>query len=234
MGRLSLYWNTVRYMKPSQVYYRLRKIAGLDCSLRGTVKPYSYGESLCPITAVGELDFDSVFLRRFPIEELMRDHVTLLYEGEDISWNGNWDFSDRSPLWNFNLHYFEYLFPLTQEYRTNGNRACLHKIKECILGWIYSNPKSKGGNAWAAYTISLRLTNWLSIYSWLQKEIEEDTHFCSEFLQSIYEQYTYLSRHLEKDLLGNHYFEDLKALVLCALLPDKERPGFCLYYCRNR
>ena len=39
----------------------------------------------------------------------------------------------------------------------------------------------------------------------------------------MHEQYRYLSAHLEKDLLGNHYFEDLKALVLCALFFD-DRP----------
>ena len=33
----------------------------------------------------------------------------------------------------------------------------------------------------------------------------------------MYEQYVYLSEHLEKHILGNHYFENLKTLVLCAL-----------------
>ena len=39
---------------------------------------------------------------------------------------------------------------------------------------------------------------------------------------SIHEQYVFLSEHLEKEILGNHYFENVKALVLCALFFDDQ------------
>ena len=39
----------------------------------------------------------------------------------------------------------------------------------------------------------------------------------------MYQQYVYLSRNLEKNQLSNHYFENLKALVLCALFFGDEK-----------
>lgn len=223
MGKLSLYWNTVRYMKPSQVCYRVCKMVGLKCSLGCAVKPYTYGDSVHPVAVAEDLDFDQIFLTRFPVEELLQDQVTFLHERKRVDWNGSWDFPDRSPLWNFNLHYFEYLLPLIAAWRREGDRRYLDKIKECVLGWISSNPREKGGAAWSAYTISLRLTNWLAVYSWLESDFRGDEGFCRQLLTSIHAQYIHLSQHLEKDLLGNHYFEDLKALVLCALFFGDDR-----------
>ncbi len=222
MGKLSLYCNTVCAMKPSQVYYRLRKMAGMKSSLGCAARNYAYGDSVFALAAAEDMDFDSTFLKRFPTDELLKDHVTFLYEGEDIDWNGSWNYPDRTPLWNFNLHYFEYLLPLTAAYKSSGDMAYLNKIKECIRGWIHANPCTKGGNAWSAYTISLRLTNWLAVYSWMHGIISQDRAFEREFLLSAHEQFVYLLQHLEKDLLGNHYFEDLKTAVLCALFFEDE------------
>lgn len=224
MSIVSLYWNTVRYMKPSQVYYRVRKTLGMECSIGCEIKPISVGnEKLTLIAQMEKLDFDPVFLARFPVEELMQDHVCFLHQSRKFSWDEPWCFPDETPLWNFNLHYFEYLFPLVEAYRRTGNRMYYEKIKTCVEGWIKNNPRSARGNGWAPYTVALRLTNWLSCFSYLYETVREDKVFYDRFINALYEQYVYLSGHLEKDLLGNHYFEDLKALILCALFFQDEK-----------
>lgn len=211
----SLYWNTVRYMKPSQIYYRLRKMGRLSCTLG--VVPAKAHDDFSPISTIPELDFDPVFLARFPVEELMADRVALLHESESFSWDAPWSFPNRTPLWNYNLHYFEYAFPLVKAYKDTGNERYFRKLMYIIRAWIEKNPRESGGVGWDAYPIALRLTNWLSIYTYLKREIDEDADFRESFVRSLWEQYDCLAHHLEKDLLGNHYFEDLKALILCAL-----------------
>lgn len=217
MGKLALYYNTVKYMKPSQVYYRIRKMAGWVCSLGYHGKAFDQSNAPVPVPSIQVLDFDPTFLARFPVEELMQDKVTFLHTSHLFRWDCKWEFEAESPLWNFNLHYFEYLFSLVDAYRKTGRSEYFDKTKQCICGWIKNNPMQSGGSGWAAYTIALRLTNWMSYYSDLQQEIRQDEVFCSELVSSMYQQYVFLSKHLEKDLLGNHYFEDLKTLVLCSI-----------------
>lgn len=223
MGKLSLYFHTVRYMKPSQVYHRIQKMLKRKCTLGVQVSKPANWENLSPVASVEELDFDPVFLARFSAEELMGNRVTFLHESREFDWNTPWNFQDMTPLWNFNLHYFEYLFSLVKAYRASGNTAYLAKTKACIQGWIEQNPLSQGGPGWSPYTIALRLTNWLSYYGAAEKEINEDADFRTRFVGSIYQQYVYLSEHLEKDLLGNHYLEDLKSLILCAIFFKDEQ-----------
>lgn len=219
LGKIRLYANTIRYLKPEQVFWRIGKKLGMKCALKGA-EP-SRGMSHWQTIALPELDFDPVFLNRFCVEELMEDRVTFLYEAEDISWKGNWHEENRSPLWNFNLHYFEYIHPLTKRYLDTCEQRYLDKAVQMIRGWICQNPLAQHGDGWSAYTISLRLTNWMSFYAYVSQNL--DASFRKELEDSMYEQYVYLSEHLEKDILGNHYFENLKALVLCALFFGDEK-----------
>lgn len=216
-GKIRLYVNTIRYLKPGQVFWRSAKFLGVKrCALPG-VRISTRG-ACCPILHVEELDHDPFFMARFSVNELMQDRVCFLHETEQFHWNMPWHLENHSHLWNFNLHYFEYLHPLTKQFLETGDREYLRKSVEMIRGWIGQNPKESGGDGWSAYTISLRLTNWMAYYSAVFSFL--DVSFRDEFEKSIHEQYIFLSCHLEKDILGNHYFENLKALVLCALFFD--------------
>ena len=212
MGKLSNYWHTVKYLKPEQIIYRVTGKLGMACSL---------GVKACADTADGpvallpQLDFDPVFLSRFPVAELMDNRVTLLHESENFNWSSPWEFPNRTPLWNYNLHYFEYLFPLIHAWQETNESCYPDKIKEMISGWISSNPRSAGGVGWDAYPTSLRLICWLSCYGYLESHFDAD--FKQLMLSSMGEQYAHLALHLEKHLLGNHYFENLKTLVICSI-----------------
>lgn len=223
-GKIRLYYDTIKYLKPGQVFWRAAKRMGAQCALRGTrISPR--GECW-PMLNVAELDHDPVFLARFPVEDLQKDRVTFLHESEMFRWDEPWHLEGRSHLWNFNLHYFEFLHSLAKRFLETEDRACLDKAVQMIRGWIHQNPRGKGGDGWSAYTISLRLTNWMAFHSAVRSYL--DASFREELEASAYEQYCYLAAHLEKDILGNHYFENLKALVLCALFFDDGAalPGF--------
>ena len=219
LGKIGLYANTIRYLKPEQVFWRVGKKMGMKCALKGAHPTKEIGQRIG--IAIPELDYDPVFLNRFCVEELMADRVTFLHEAENVDWEGSWHIDGRSPLWNFNLHYFEYIHPLAHCYSETGEWKYLEKTVQMIHGWICQNPQSKGGEGWSAYTISLRLTNWMAYLASVGDIL--DASFRKEMEESIFEQYVYLSGHLEKDILGNHYFENLKALVLCALFFGDEK-----------
>ena len=213
LAKLGLYADTIKSMKASQIYYRIRKMLKMDCSIGCAVT--SNAGQVKPIAAVPGLDFDPVFVERFPADEILADKITILHTSKEFHWNQKWHFDDKSALWNFNLHYFEYLFSLIDAYKKTKDRRYLDKSVEIINCWIDQNPQNNGGEGWSPYTIDLRLTSWLNYYSYVNEEL--DTEFKERLLNSIHEQYAFLSCHLEKDILGNHYFEDLKTLILCSL-----------------
>ena len=212
-SKLVLYVNTVKSMRVSQIYYRVCKVFQIGCSIG--CKVTSDVRKADSIVTVRELDYDPSFLKRFPANEFVNNKVTFLHSSKIFQWDEKWHFDDESALWNFNLHYFEFLFSLVDAYKKSGEKEYLEKTIEAIRGWINQNPKEKGGEGWSPYTIALRLTNWLSYYAAVGEEL--DNSFQEMFIKSIHEQYEFLSRHLEKYILGNHYFEDLKTLVLCAV-----------------
>lgn len=87
LAKLGLYANTIKSMKPSQVYYRIRKMLQLDCSIG--CKVTSDVSRVVPIATVEELDYDPAFLRRFPADELLDDTVTFLHSSKEFHWNDN-------------------------------------------------------------------------------------------------------------------------------------------------
>lgn len=210
-NKISLYYHTVKSMKPSQVAARIRiklkKGNPLGVAVGGM-------KDVRPIASPAELDFDPAFLARFSVEGLMQDKVSFLHSGKSIDWRKDWEFADKSALWNYNLHYFEYLLPLVKAWKDTGDKKYLDKTEDIINGWIDANPVGKSP-AWASYTIALRIVAWLSYYGYVEKELGEE--FNVKFLLSLHTQYDFLSKHLEKDILGNHYFEDLKSLLLASL-----------------
>lgn len=216
---LNVYFNTIKYMKPSQLAWRILKKCHVPCttglpviSREQLYLEYDFlVEAVCPVRDMPELDFDPVFLGRFCTEEWANGQITLLHEGLEmnlVTCKGLWECKEKSALWNFNLHYFEYLFAFEKEGQIDIPMAL-------IRNWILCNPLDKGGPAWSPYTIDLRLTNWISWYSRNYRRVPEE--FAETMIRSMHRQYTYLATHLERDILGNHYFEDLKTLVLCAI-----------------
>ena len=67
-----------------------------------------------------------------------------------------------------------------------------------------------------ARVISMRIVSWLAFRAELDDALRTDDAFCERINASLAEQYVHLSQHLEKDLLANHYLENLKALAILA------------------
>ncbi len=237
MPKLRLYVATAMHLKPSQIFYRIwRKLGGNTPLRRGFVsRPDVSKANIKSIPVLPELDFDLAFLARFDVDAILNDRVELLHHEEHVDWHESWHMNLSTPLWRFNLHYHEYLLPLAKAYLDTGDGRYLDKAKAIIKSWIQACSRSKGGVAWDSYVIAMRVVNWLAFLGELSSELEDDEPFVTLANESLAEQLVHLSQHLEKDLLANHYLEDLKALVILACyFDDRETLEFSLSVLRKQ
>lgn len=220
MKKMSLYYHTVKYLKWKQVTARMlrkigpkKKISLNHCDIMRMLKLY-----------VSDLDGDEEYLQRFDIAGLMKNKVLLLHEAHDLDLN-SWRIAGQTThLWQFNLQYMEYLIPLAIKYKESGEARYYKKLREFLTTWMKRYPEPEG-DAWAPYVISLRIPNLLIVINLIETELKTDREFFEELVRSLYRQYNYLQYNTEKHLLGNHYLENLKCLLICSILfgeADKE------------
>ena len=114
-----------------------------------------------------------------------------------------WNHAGLSKLWLYNLHYFDYIWPLDYS-----------QSKQIVLGWIDKYPLLKNNVGWESYPISLRIMNWCSIFFHkFRLQTESDERFLIKLCESIRLHAQWLIRHMEVHLMGNHLFENAAALV---------------------
>lgn len=161
------------------------------------------------------LDRNEDYRKRFCTEEILTGKVTLLHESGEPK-GKNWANPDKSHLWNFNLHYLEFLIPLAAAYQDTQDIRYYECFRDYCRSWIADNREGTG-DGWHPYTISLRLTNLWSCMDGFGEVLKKDDGFFRELSDSMYAQYLHLQKKLELHLLGNHYLENLKAVLFGAL-----------------
>jgi len=204
------YLKTVGYLKPQQIYHQFKyRVFGYRYPKVKRIPNFTAINIFIPV-----LDEDDEYVARFKPEELLEDHIELLYES--VNWeSGKWGFDDKTHLWNFNLHYFEYGIALvarhieTMQDKDGGDERFLSKFKELYADWHDTCFAKHDGDAWHPYTISLRLKNLLIIGGMAGMENIQ--------IDDLYVQYRFLIENQEKHLLGNHYFENLTTIYLCSI-----------------
>lgn len=186
--KVRLYYNTLKYLKPVQIYGRI--FSGFKKKL------HLYGLPPTPGDLKPSLNPKTDFLNHDPwnnAKDLKQNRVCFLNHIIDMGSEINWE-PDADQLWKFNLHYFHYLCLLDHE----------EKEKIC-KEWILNNPVGKG-TGWRSYPLSLRITNWC-------KGSLSD----KDFNQSLYQQAAFLYRNLEFYHPANHYLENARALIFAGL-----------------
>jgi len=215
LSKISLYINTIKYMKPIQIRVRISNILKKKLGFVMELPVNYYGYMKRPEIFIKYLDDDPDYLSRFSIIELLENRITLLHESHSLDLE-KWKITDIEEsnirhLWLYNLQYMEYLIPLALKYKENHEEQYLNKVIEYIATWIECFDSFPSGDAWAPYTISLRVINWLIVW-----DILGDDLVIPRFKESIFRQYKYLQKNTELHLLGNHYLENLKCLYICS------------------
>ena len=181
-----IYFHTLKYLKFTQIYHRILKMI-IHPKIHHAVSNQAFTN--------GNWVRQELYSQKL----LSENDVLFLNHQGSVGSPSDWNNVNEEKLWLYNLHYFDDLTSFGSENR-----------KELQLFWIYrwidENPAIKGGNGWESYTLSLRVVNWTKAFlSGL--ETSEKT------LNSLAQQADFLSQDLEKHLLGNHYFVNLKALM---------------------
>jgi uncharacterized heparinase superfamily protein len=191
MKRLSLYWNTLRYLKPIQVVGRVwfRMVRARP--------DYSPAPALRPAGQLTRFVWRKSSL-------LGPQQLQFLGESGLITQAADWTDPGRSALWLYNAHYFD---DLTAE----GASTRYDWQVDLVDRWILENPPASGVG-WAPYPTSLRLVNWIF---WLLENPEAQN---TVRLQSLAVQTRFLAQRLEHHILGNHLLANAKALVFSGLM----------------
>jgi uncharacterized heparinase superfamily protein len=190
-----LYWNTIRPLRPYQIYGRIWG--------EGKRKLKLFGRFTTPNRLQASPLGKVCFIPHDPwnkAEQIRQGQLTFLGQTLQLGNPLQWKQTTKTPmLWQFNLHYGHFL-PLLEP--DEQERFC--------LDWIQNHPLGTPV-AWHPYTISLRLVQWIKLGL-----------NSPEILTSIYQQAAFLYRNLESYHPGNHYLENAKALVFAALyLPNQ-------------
>jgi uncharacterized heparinase superfamily protein len=187
MENLLKIFHTVRYLRWSQIAYRLRSRVARD-----RLRIHE-----APSLRQGFPEFVDI-----PFAEpsmLASGAFRFLGETREVSLL-QWDNEDCSLLWRYNLHYFDELNSQDADSRFAAHVGLLRSWIDTSLPIDHI--------AWAPYPTSLRISNWIK---WLSRHAENATPF---MLLSLAQQADILEQRIEYHLLGNHLFENARALTL--------------------
>jgi uncharacterized heparinase superfamily protein len=191
-GKVSRYWETLRRLKPVQVYGRLwfrfyrPRVGPLVAA--ALLRP-PHGTWCLPSARSASM--------------LGADSFRFLNCERTLPAAGGWNGPGLDKLWLYNLHYFDDLNAHEAVNRTEWHQALIER-------WLLENPPASG-NGWEPYPTSLRIVNWV-------KWLATGNPAVPGMLESLALQATSLAKRLEWHLLGNHLFANAKALVFAGLV----------------
>jgi len=193
--KLILYINTLKYLKPIQVYYRLYYFFRNRFFLKNQTKSLNKEPSSLKWSK-GILNIDSlkknkkfIFLN---IEHQFKEEI-------------DWNIDIYGKLWTYNLNYFDYL---------NQQSNTAKEGLELINTYIKKSLLLKDGKE--PYPISLRGINWIKFLS--KNKIKDQ-----KINQYLYADYQNLLYNLEYHLLGNHLLENGFSLYFAAYYFDDKQ-----------
>lgn len=194
--------HTVRYLRYQQILGQVRSRLNLwyekQEAFNDKFAPAYAGCRWCPVT-----EFLPPGLQHNSAAKILTGQLCFLNNMQNTGWPPKWNCDNLPKLWQYNLHYCDYLWGLDYEH-----------AKLLAWDWITNYPLKKAQIGWQGYPASLRLTNFCAIFfGKYRKQTEADTVFLRKLWGSIYVQAEWLTKHLEIHLLGNHLFENGAALA---------------------
>jgi uncharacterized heparinase superfamily protein len=189
LASINRYWNTLKYLRFTQVVFRFRKFLPKRSIQRGNFP--------APRLQTG------TWIEPIPRERSLISRWTFCFLGVQKTLSiSQWNSEIEGLLWRYNLHYFDDLNAADA-----SARYSLHK--ELISDWVQNNAIGDGVG-WEPYPTSLRIVNWIK---WTQRGTLIESHWQT----SLVEQTRWLYQNIEWHLLGNHLFANAKALIYAGL-----------------
>lgn len=217
-GEFARLLRTVRYLKPSQLAWRLRyRLAGSS--------PSSYRRDEAPQPAAEFPAIPALHADRSGeaiAQQLKAGSLTLLHQAFNLKDGAlDWHLGPQSNgrLATVTLHYHEWLYLLAEEAAGEGTSAqeAGALLAQHLGDWI-ARCGSQGQGvrelAWNAYAIATRLGWWTRLWHKLGTKSRANWgELEGAFLRSLAEQASFLHDHIEWDLRGNHLLRDAVGLA---------------------
>jgi|LSQX01.1.fsa_nt_gb uncharacterized heparinase superfamily protein len=189
ISKLKLFLNTIRYLKPIQVRYRVfyflrKKLRG---SLRINDSKTVYKITCTRLNLLPSIFSNSTYFSNNSFEFLNLQH--------NFPNKVDWDFSGYGRLWTYNLNYFEFLL------QKDLSKEDGIKLIDDFIDTIDKNPTGI-----EPYPLSLRIMNWIKFIVYHQINPEK-------YKDILWAQVQLLKKQKEYHLLGNHLLENGFALL---------------------
>lgn len=160
--------------------------------------------------AIPALDCDGLLVKRFKPEWMQKGKLYLLNQMVERNYALGYTKTLKPLIYN-NVYYFEYGIAMASEYQRTKDVTWWELYKKCYDEYLKAKAEVK-----SSYTMALHISNVLIALDLFGEVVEEE--FREKVYCELYSQYVYLQAHQEKHLFANHYFEDLKALIIGAYL----------------
>lgn len=200
LNKLGLYFHTMRYLKLTQIVWRLKykafKYRPIKMDEIGVSQWLSTWDS--PKWEMSNWDGEQTF--------------TFLSESKSINNKDDWTDLELGALWVYNLHYLDCLN--SKDNLTNESK------KNLLFVWIDNN-RNVNSIGWDPYCLSLRIVNIIKWYS--EQRINEP-----KIVGSIAKQAHALLSKREFHVQANHLFSNGKALVFAGVFLDGGLANKCL------
>ena len=201
---VSLLFHTLRHL-------RTRQLAALivNRARRATEQAGQFFQRSVPVARDCRWEPRDEFLATGPqnnaSSDILGGNLCFLGRTEEVGWPPMWQIEKAGRLWEYNLHYFEYLWSLDFD-----------SARKVVRDWIANHPLERRAPGWEPYPTSLRLMNWCAVFFARHAErTVADQAFRDELWRSTYLQAEWLLRHVETHLMGNHLLENAVALAFC-------------------
>jgi hypothetical protein len=184
--KIKLLFNTILYLKPVQVYYRLYYFLR-NIFIGKKVKKKTLA-NFNSIVWENEFNYENSYLDK-------DNSFVFLNLSHSFSDKIDWNYNRFGKLWTYNLNYFDYL-----------NQENISKETGIILIKDYIKNDNLLLDGKEPYPISLRGINWVKFLS--KNKVNE------EFIDNnLYNHYYILLKNIEYHLLGNHLLENAFSLL---------------------
>ena len=196
IGKIKLLLNTIKYLKPIQVYYRLYYFfRNRAFNMEAGVKPAPDIKSIKWENKLNSSLCYSHKIKRF----------TFLNIPHNFSNQIDWNYAEYGKLWTYNLNYFDFL---------NQENISKETGLQLIQDFIKNEDLLKDGKE--PYPISLRGINWVKFLS--NNQVKDEL-----INNTLYFHYCILFKNLEYHLLGNHLLENAFSLLFGAYYFQDEK-----------
>ena len=196
LNQVKLFINTLLYLKPIQIYYRIFYFIKKKVPFKINFKKKA--------DCIQHLDWTNSIISYSTYSPIKKSFtfLNLEYQFEN---NIDWNYSKYGKLWTYNLNYFDFL-----NQKNISKKTGLILIKD----FIENDNLLKDGKE--PYPISLRSINWVKFLS--NNEINDEA-----INNTLYFHYNILFKNLEYHLLGNHLLENAFSLLFGAYYFQDEK-----------